>query len=261
MALGNNGGANNNNGKIFEPNYYAKTYITNYEKNTTVNVTFGSGLMKVAIANRSADSGKTEEIISASLTGLKAQLLVSAIDQMEKDIEAGVAEGKAYGTSVGMGEVVKAIAFAVENGNKSLIIAKVNTSGTVSEKTVYEFSKDANFYMSWDNFDTMKFAKNYDNEVEFTMLKNTLIDFARNISGAAAYGGLYLNRYEQTRDRNKINAIMDKLGISTRQGGQSYQRAENNFFNSNNGSTGGNRSSEHKTLDEIDSMFSGDDDE
>ena len=61
----------------------------------SINVTFGSGLMKVSINKRSND-GKTEEIISAALTGLKAQLLVNAMNQMEADMEAGSAEGKAW---------------------------------------------------------------------------------------------------------------------------------------------------------------------
>jgi hypothetical protein len=87
------------------------------------------------------------------------------------------------------------------------------------------------------------------------MLKNILIDFARNISGAAGYGTLYLNRYEQNRDRNKITTIMDKLGISVRQTGQSY--SGNNFFSNN----GGNKNSEHKSLSEIEDFLGGSEDD
>lgn len=251
MALGDN------NNKVFEPNYYAKTYLVNYDKNMVVNVTFGSGLMKVAIANRGDGTSKTEDIISASLTGLKAQILVNAINEMERDIAAGLAEGKAYGTSVGMGDVVKAIAFSVIDGKKCLVIAKVDKEGTVSDKTVFEFAQDTNYFMSWDDFDRMKFAKNYQNDIEFNMLKNILIDFSRNISGAAGYGTLYLNRYEQNRDRNKITLIMDKLGISVKQGGQSYQRSGNDYFSNN----GGNKNSEHKSLSEIEDFLSGSEDD
>jgi len=256
-----NNNRNNNNGKVFEPNYYAKTYFTNYEKEKALNITFGAGLMKVTIRNSPKDSnGDRSDIISASLTGLKAQLLVNAMEHMEKDIADGIAEGRSYGTSVGMGDVVKAIAFTYMDGKKSLVIAKVDTTGNVSEKTEYEFATDVNYYMTWDNFDLMKYGKQFDNNIEYNMFKNTLIDFSRNISGAAAYGGLYLNRYERSRDNSKISAIMDKLGITIRQNNNNYQRSENSYFNSHNGSSG-NKNSEHINYSDIESMLGAEDDE
>ena len=253
MALNDN----NNNNKVFDPNYFSKTYMVNYNTNMSINVTFGSGLMKVAISKRD-DSGKTEDIISAALTGLKAQLLVNAMNQMEADIETGSAEGKAYGTSVGMGDIVKAVAFTVEDGQKKFVIAKVDKEGTVSEKTVFEFAVDANYFMAWDDFDKMKFAKNYDNNVEYNMFKNMLIDFSRNVSGAAGYGTLYLNRYENNRNWNRMNQIMDKFGINVSRGGQSFQRSNNSFFNNNDGN---NRSSDHKSLSEIEDFLNAPEDD
>lgn len=246
----------NNNKGVYDPNYYSKTYLTNYNTNMSINVTFGSGLMKVSINKRSND-GKTEEIISAALTGLKAQLLVNAMNQMEADIEAASAEGRSYGTSVGMGDIVKAVAFTVEDGQKKFVIAKVDKEGTISEKTVFEFSIDTNYFMSWDDFDRMKFAKKYDNDLEYTLFKNMLIDFSRNVSGAAGYGTLYLNRYENNRNWTRMNQIMDKLGINVARGGQSYQRSGNNFFNND----GNNRSSEHKSLSDIADLLGGSEDD
>lgn len=249
---------NDNNAKTFEPAYYAKTYINNYSNNTVINVTYSSGLMKISIANRDSSNGKTEEIINASLTGLKAQILVNALDQMERDIENGEAEGKAYGTSVGMGEVVKAVAFTVIGGDIKFLIAKVDKEGKVSDKTIYEFPKETDYYMSWSNFDSMDFNRVYDDKIQYNMLKNILKDFARNISGAAAYGGLYLNRYEQNRDRGKITRIMDKLGINVQSGGQNYQRSNDSYFNNYSG--GGNKTSEHKEFTDIEDMFGSEDD-
>lgn len=261
MALNDN----NNSNKIYDPTYYAKTYATNYDTNKTINVTFSGGLMKVAIANKLPNTAKTEDIISASLTGLKARLLVEAMDQMEKEIEAGTAEGKSYGVSVGMGDVVKVIAFENHDDVKHLVIAKVDAAGNVSDKTVFEFGK-SNYFMSWDNFDTMKYNRNYDINIDYDMIKNALTDFSRNICGAAAYGGLYMSRFENHKDRTKIDTIMDKLGITVRHSQQPY-RSENNFFNNNNNSisnsygNGGNKNSEHKTLEDIDAMFGGGDED
>jgi len=258
MAYNNN---NNGNNKVFEPNYYAKTYFNNYEAELGLSITFGSGLIKIAIRNAPKESGSDRnDIISASLTGLKASLFVDALNHMEKDITDGIAEGRSYGTSSGMGDIVKAIAITVEDGKKKLVIAKVDTAGTVSEKTVYTFESNVNYYMTWNNFDKMKYGKEYDNELEYQMFKNTLIDFARNISGASAYGGLYLNRYEANREHTRINQIMDKLGINVAQSrNNSFQRSENSFFNGSNNT--GNKNSEHVTYSDIESMLGGSEDD
>lgn len=257
MAFNNNGNGNN---KVFEPNYYAKTYYTNYEAERALNITYGAGLMKLTIATRPKDnSTERTDLITTALTGLKAQLLVNAMEQMESDIATGEAEGKSYGTSTGMGDVVKAIAFTVVDGKKQLVMAKVDSTGNISDKTVYEFAQDTNYYMTWDDFDRMKFAKQFDNQIEYNMLKNTLIDFARNISGAAGYGTLYLDRYERNRDHGKVNQIMDKLGINVAKGNGGFQRSENNYFNNNAGS--GNKSSEHKSFADIESMLNLEDDD
>lgn len=255
MAFGDNNTSNNNN-KNYEPNYYGKSYMSNYEDHTSVEFTYGSGLMEVSI-NRRSEDGKREKLIGAHLTGLKAQLLVTAITKLEDAIENGVTDNAYFGTSVGMGEIVKTIAVGVEKGVKVLIICKVDGSGTISEKNVYRFVNGANYYMTWEKFDTMEYTKKYDDSIEFTMFKNAIIDFSRNISGAAGYGTLYLDRYERSKEHNRISTIMDKLGISIRPANNNYTR--NSFFNndsSSNSSNRGNMNSEHKSFSDIEDMLS-----
>lgn len=260
MAFGNYGNNNNNNGsnngnnKVYDNTYYAKTYFNNYDENKSLDISYSAGLMTITINQKTSD-GKKEEIIKASLTGLKAGILASAIESMEKDIETGSAEGRTYGVQSGMGDVVKVIGTTVNNGSKQIIIAKVDKSGNVSEKTFFTFPLGVDYFMSWSNFDNMDFTKSYEDNMQFSMFKNILTDFSRNISGAAGYGTLYLNKYEQNRDRGRMVAVMEKLGVSVK---SAVNRSRDNFFNNNDG--GGNRYSEHKTSADLDAMLGDDED-
>ena len=55
-----------------------------------------------------------------------------------------------------------------------------------------------------------------------------------------------------------MNQVMDKLGINVSRGGQSFQRSNNSFFNNNDGN---NRSSEHKSLSEIEDFLNAPEDD
>jgi hypothetical protein len=71
-----------------------------------------------------------------------------------------------------------------------------------------------------------------------------------------------MDRYQQSSLGNRINAIMDKLGIERQQNNSNFQRSNNGFFSNNNGSdTTSSGSSEHKSFSQISSMLDGDDDE
>lgn len=252
-------GDNNNSNKVFDPTYYGKSYVSDYDNGTGVEFSYSGGLMKLSMFKRDAgNSGRKEEIISASLTGLKAHLLVEAMNKLDSDVKDGNAEGHVYGITSGMGETVKVVGFGVEDGKKYFVIAKVNSQGGMSEKTVYKFTSGVNYYMDWSNFDSMKYSRIHDDEVEYIMFKNALADFSRNISGAAGYATLFMNKYEHNKDMNKINQIMDKLGISIKTNNASYDRSANNFFSNNN--SVGNTNSEHKTYSDIEEMLGGGDD-
>jgi type IV secretory pathway TraG/TraD family ATPase VirD4 len=91
------------------------------------------------------------------------------------------------------------------------------------------------------------------------MFKNALIDFARNISGAAGYGTLYLNRYQDSSMSTKISAICGKLGINTNTNTNRSYNSGGGFF-TNNDNSGNNPTSQHRSYDEIASMIDDDDD-
>ena len=249
------GDANNNQQqKKYETQYYSNLRIRNYEAHIAIGIVFSAGLMKISIQKEN-DQHRFEDMISASLPPKKAMLLLHEMDIMDSQDKP---DSKAYGVTLGLSDVQTAIAFQVVNGNKHLRIAKVNSDGSIQDQRSFEFVSGTDSGMQWTDFDNMKCTKDVVDGVDYKMLKTSIEDFARGQSGAFAYGGLYMDRYQQSSLSTKINAIMDKLGIERQQNNSNFQRSGNGFFN-NNSTSGG--SSEHKSYSQISSMLDGDDDE
>lgn len=245
---GNNGNSRNAN----NTSYYSGLRITNYNEGNAITMGFSNGLMKIAIS-RPDENNRYQEEIAAFLTAKKAAIFV---DQLSK-LEAG--EEGVFGTVLGMSEVQTAIGMVVKDDIKYLRIAKVDKNGIIQEQRTFAFSKNTDPGYRWSDFDNMKYTKTYNDEIDYTMFKNTLIDFSRNMSGAAGYGTLYLNRYQDNSMSARIAAICGKLGVNTGNGGNSNRSYGGGYF-SGNDSNRGNATSQHRSYDEISSMIDDDDD-
>lgn len=251
-------GDNNQNQKKYETQYYSNLRIRNYEAKTAIGISFSAGLMKIAIQKEN-EQHRYDDLIVASLPPKKATILLHEMNLME---ESSQADSKAYGVTLGLSEVQTAIAFQIVNDTKYLRIAKVNSDGSIQDQRSFEFTNGTDAGLQWSDFDTMVYKKDIVDNVDYTMLKTAIEEFARGQSGAYAYGGLYMDRYQQSSLGNRINAIMDKLGIERQQNNSNFQRSNNGFFSNNNGSdTTSSGSSEHKSFSQISSMLDGDDDE
>ncbi len=240
----NNSSNNSNNNGRYDPSYYSGLKIKNYDSKTAIGIVFTSGLMNISIQKEDESTHKYEDIIKASLTGKKALILLHEMDLMEAD-EAEVT--KAYGVTLGLGDVQTAFAFQKVNGTKYMRIAKVNSDGSIKDQKSFEFANGVDSGVQWSDFDRMSFGKDVVDDIDYIMLKNTIEDFSRNLSGAAGYGQIYLNRYDQSSMTNKVNAIMDKLGIERRSNNSNYGSGNNGFFN--------NANSEHKSMSQYSSML------
>ena len=240
----NDNNSNRNNSNIIT--YYSGLRIRNYNDSTAINISYSSGLMKISIGKQGNDN-KYEDELSASITPKKAAILVDQLSHFEAG-EEGV-----FGIVLGLGEVQTAVGFQKIDDNKYLRIAKVDKNGTITDQRTFTFPAGSDPSYRWSDFDNMKFTRSYNDDIDYMMLKNAIIDFARNMSGAAAYGGLYMNRYQEGANNNKIAAICGKLGISTGNNNRNY--SNNGYFSNNNSNT----TSQHRSYDEISSMIDDDD--
>lgn len=254
MAQFNNGNQGNNSNRNYVTTYYSGLRIRNYNDKNAISISFSNGLMQIGIAVQD-ETNKYQNEISASLTPKKAAILV---DQM---IHVAAGEEGVFGTTLGLGEVQTAIGFQMIDDVKYLRIAKVNKDGIINDQRTFAFPNNSDPAVRWSDFDGMKFTKSYNDDIDFNMLKESLIDFSRNMSGAAGYGALYMNRYQEGSLNSKIVAICGKLGVAVGNGNNGGNRnySGGGYFNSGNSNNNRSATSQHRSFDEISSMI--DDDE
>ena len=247
MAIGSeNMGSTNGyqNNKPFENSYYSRIRFRN--GNEQINITYRSGLMILEMGTV-GDGYKFESAANIHLSPMKAHLLVNAINSLLQYMqdEKKIDPSKAFGVNAGMNEKVSFIGFSTDKDkNIYATIGKFNQEGIITEKAKFQFSKDYNYGLEWTNIEENDIVKVYDNSADITMLKNALTDFARNMSGAAAYAVADTTRYDLHRINRRIDQVFDKLGIErVSYGGNKYHATENNFLT--------NASSRSTSLEEI----------
>lgn len=243
---GNNG---NNNNKLYEKTYFSRLNFRDYTHNskTRLGFQYRTGMLIIDLSGEKNDF-EYESLEQIFITGAKAKILLDMIKIFEDDIKAGTFEpAKGYGINTGMGDTQTVLILGLESsGEKNITIAKVNKDGNVEKSHKYVFNTDDFHYgLAWNNASNIKsFDRIATKDLEYELFKNTIKTFADNSNGVIAYTVADLTRYDQAAILNKMNPIYDKLGIER----QSNSRSGNGFFNNNNN---GDRSSEHKSYDDI----------
>ena len=220
MAIGdqgtNNYGKNNNsNKKLFEYTYYSRTKSKNDESKKAINISYNGGLMKIAI-DELVDGFKYETRGIANVSQTKANLLIHEMSKFEEYINTAkkIDPAKGFGIVCGMNEKTTFIGFR-SNESKDIImfIGKFDNNGVILEMANYTFPKDYDFSVNWTDVDSNKLEKVYDNMLEYSMIKQSVADFAHYMNGALAYSVLDTARWDYARMINKMNPIYDALNI------------------------------------------------
>ena len=260
MALGDARG-NNGQQRQFDNQYYSRVRFNHYDEKLSLSINYSTGMMQLIINKANDQTGRPEPMATLWLTPKKAKLLIAELDAFNEEFARGkLSPNKAFGITTGVSDVSTVGAFhANADGGRAFTIAKVDASGTIQERYEYNFAKDSDFSVRWDNFDAMKMTKQYNNDIDIVMLRDALETFSYNGAGGAAYTTLDLGRYDMRSRENKLNAIAAKLGIETnRGGGYNRDRSSNNFFSGMNQPQG---SSDHKSFNDIENMIAGEDEE
>lgn len=261
MALGQE----RNTNKRFDTTYYSRLHFNNYGDRKRLNITYSAGLMHISIAVAPDGNSPAEDKITVHLTGNKAKIFLEQLKLFEKAISEGnINNSMAFGVQTGMSDVRTVIAAHTTADGKGITIAKVNSEGGINERYEFEFAKNYNFGLTWTNFDSMQIEKNYHDNLDYEMLKEAIEQFAITCSGAAGYNAVDLARYDIGAFRNKIESVMDKLGVPVQRNTNSNFRQGNSrsYFDSSEPRSQAASSSNHKTLDDIDDEYlSNEDDE
>lgn len=229
MAIGDNNNSGNNN-KPYENTYYSRIRFKNGDRQ--VNINFHSGLMQLEVGSISQTDGfKFNSEGSVYLSANKAQLLSNQILEFLKyRNEDKIDPLKAFGVNTGMGEKVSFIGFSTDKDkNIFMTIGKFDGSGIITEKTRFQFASDYHYGLEWNNIEENDIIKVYDNLIEIQMLQQALVDFAKSMFGATAYGVVDMARWDIHRMNRRMDQVFDKLGIER----QVYNGGNRNFGSNN----------------------------
>ena len=247
MAIGENytnDFGSNNDKKLYEQTFYSRLRFKNESEGNALNISFSGGLMKIGI-DQILDGFKYDNKITISLSPTKSKILVDQLAALDKYIAEGkISDKVAFGVNAGMKEKVTFIAFHVDSKDNAIIITigTFDNAGTIIDRFDYRCHTNYHYGLTWSNLDSNKLDKTFYDNTEYESIKTTIADFARFMSGAAAYSVWDLGRYETARVLNKMNPIYGNNG-----GGRTFQ--QNSFLNNSSGVSSG------RSLDQIESDF------
>ena len=255
MAIGDNNlnnGTGSNSNKMYENTYYSRLRFKNAENKLSLTPYFKSGLLALDISEQK-EGFKYDSIITIFLSPTKARLFAQEIVKFKEYLKSdNIIPGKAFGVNAGMNDKVSYIGLhANEDKVPMITIGKIDGEGNITEQATVTLNKDYHFSLEWENIETMDVAKAYNNNIEIDQLYDLVYDFARNMSGAAAYSTVDLGRFDHARIMKKIDPIYDKLGIERKTYGNSGNYNRGNSFLDNSRSV----SSSSTTIDSLEGIL------
>lgn len=216
--------------------------------NKNLEYQFRNGMILLRIVDQNDKSGKALE--EGYITPSKAVILKNMIGQLEKDIEDGSSSANSgYGIVSGSNELVTAIIIHTNDDGKIMItLAKVNNEGKYTNKVDFVFDEDFNKGFMWTDIEANTFVQKTVPTADWNTFKNTIFDFADHGTGALAYIGIDLNKYNYSRLLNKFDPIYAKLGIEKPRSGD-FRQQQNNYYN--NAGNNAPANSDHKSSDDV----------
>lgn len=252
MALGgnynNNQNQNNNGNQNFDPTYYSRFRISNYDDNTSLCCSFWKGTLKLYI-QKFAEGSKSEELAAIYFSPNKARLFSNCIQRIIDNPETF----DIFGVDTGSGDTRGMAAVGRDMGKPYIVLAKVDSAGKYVQYQKFNFPFDTNYSLKIENLTNLQFTKEINNTVDIEALKDLMEDYARSSSGA--YGASYydIGRYEIGKESNLTRKIAIKLGVLNQDGGYAdstyHKSGSNNSFFSGNGN-----SKQEKSYQSIDDL-------
>ncbi|MBR6289317.1 MAG: hypothetical protein IKR19_08280 [Acholeplasmatales bacterium] len=253
MAIGDSYSGNsssNSNNRLYDNTYYSRLRFRGTDH--SLSIYYRSGLMCLEVYDLEENTYKVLPKCNIFLSPTKANILSHEIKSFKEYLQRDdVKENVAFGVNGGMGEKVSYIGFHTnKNKDINITIGKFDDKGQIIESYTVTLPKDYNYGLEWKDISAMDIEKVYHNGIELEMIHNAITDFGRSMSGASAYSGLDLGRYDTARILRKMDPIYDKLGIERKYTGNGGA-VNNNFLNNASAST----SSRSTTIDEMEDLL------
>lgn len=248
MALGNSG----NNKGDYEPTYYSRIRFFN-DENKNINFRYWKGLLGILISKgEKTDVGyNNTDLISAYLSPNKAYLLANVLEEWIANDD----KSKPIGIVLGLSNNQTCVTVLQDDmdNNVYLYITKIDENGNKLKEESFSFMDDMNYTLEYNDFSKLDANKVIHNNTQVRMLILVLRSFVKALSGANAYATMDYMRFDNTRMHNKIDKVMDKLGIPREYNINNYSQNNGYFNKQENGNH--NNKSQMNASEDIDDLI------
>lgn len=210
------------------------------------------------------NDSKPQELASIYLSPTKARVLSNEIRSLMNE-EDEFTNPISRGTMTGIGEtrgliyVMNTKESTEEHPDRVLVISSVNKDGQEEGHCEFHFASDISS-LRFERNNYKDFEMNLFKDMELDIFCDLLDAFANISNGAIGFGVVDAMRFNTTSMNNKVNSIMEKLGIQRSGGNYSNSnRAGSSYFDRNGGANSpeaSNRArSSASTLEEMEEML------
>ena len=249
---------NNDKNQDYDPTVNSYYGFINQESSvdkTALSIKFWNRYLVITISPLLITNGSTkvdkDNALSIYLYHAKSRILAEEL----KQFLANPKEFKSRG--VDSGDCLISISNGEEFGVTSpcLVLRKIDRdTGNVITSYAYQF-KDETYY-SIRNFDenNKSFDKCYYKDLEIEQLITVLEQHYIALTNATAYSVASTGKYDASRNKTKMNLIMEKLGIEQQSSSNNYRKSSGSIFSN---TSGNNTTSSYTqaTVDDIDNAF------
>lgn len=236
MALGGN--VNNQNKQNLDPTAISRMkFVEGGEPDAPkLELCFKYWKDKLEVYTQIWNGTKYDELAKIYLSPLKAATLSSNIrellngkdpytDHLSRGVQTGIGETR------GLIYLCNAPESTVKNPQRVLVIASVNKSGEMESKNEFRFKTQQGLTFEGSDLNTFENIDFPDLEVD--VFADLLDSFVEASAGAIAFYTMDMNRFNNTIMNNKINGIMDKLGVERKGGNYSKNTPGSSYFDNN----------------------------
>ncbi len=263
MTLG--GSTNNQNKQNFDPTAISRMKFVEDGDPEVAKLELGFKYWKdkLEVYTQIWNGSKYDELSRIYLSPLKAATLsvniknfLNSENRFTNPMSNGVQTG--IGETRGLIYLCNAADSTEKTPKRVLVIASVNKNGEMESKNEFHFRVQQGLTFKGSDLNTFKNVDFPDLEVD--VFTDILDSFVSACAGANAFYTMDMNRFNNTVINNKLNSIMDKLGIE-RKGNYSKTTPGSSYFDNNK--SGGAGSSENTnrgrssatTLEEMEEML------
>ena len=249
--------ADNNQQQYKDPQFYSRVKLYDSDQGYNLSFKYWKGMLVLEISKIVGGGSNTQfqDVKAAYFSPLKARMYAEELTKFLADPKC-----KPVGITLGSKDTTTAVTMVHDKNNDIMFICDITPDGKKEEEVYFSFDPNYHYAINYKNYESLDFEKSIYPNLDVTIIRDTLAQFADGMLGGYGYGTVDFMRFQNTRVNGNLSKIMAKLGI---QDSSDYQRgsgSNNNFFNRNGAAAAmtppANTGSNHRDdIDELDDLL------